>query len=646
MALVKTSALPGKGRTTPAAKPAEDQPAPPKAAVRKPAPKTRGRVRSAQTAAERLAAATQELASGVTEASSAAEELRRSMEQISTAAEEAAGAAHESLAAITGLTAAFVQAKARADRSHDQSLALQGQLTETATLIESSIEAIETNAGRQLKSIDITRRLEEQASAIGEVTLAVADIADQTNLLALNAAIEAARAGDQGRGFAVVADEVRGLAEVSEARSREVGDLSARIVEEVRVIAGRIEAAATTAAQEAQSGRATTEDLQTIRTGLNVIATGSKAILTAAIEVETASREAQSGSESVAGAAEEQAAGAAEAQRAVQQQSASLDESQATAESLAELAEGLQVAGSDPVLAEQVSAAAEELSATIQELAGAAGEILAAVDQIGRGAQIQASATQQASAAMAQIQKSAGATRAAADASSDQVEQAKLQLQASRDALVRLADGVSASVDETAQILALVEALEVSANAIERIVEGMALIAVQTTMLAVSGSVEAARAGDQGRGFSVVSTDIRNLARASGENAARAREIVRAMQVQIGAVRSDLEQIVDIAEVEAQRNRKLDDRLALVAAGAEELLAGSAEVSDAAQSALGMVEQVLEGVAQIASVAEEASNAAGQAGAAARQQSRGAEDLAAAIEEIASLADELRTGGA
>lgn len=637
MALVKTSTLAGKGRAKVPANPAEAALAP-----GRPTPKPRSRVLVTQTAAERLAAATQELASGITEASSAAEELGRAMEQISTAAEEAAGASHESLAAITGLAASFVQARTRAEQSHDQAIALQTELSEAAALVVASIEAVEANAGRQARSVEITRRLQEHAASIGDVTGAVADIADQTNLLALNAAIEAARAGDHGRGFAVVADEVRGLAEVSEARSREVGQLTARIMDDVQVIAHRIETAAAAGAEQARAGRETAESLQDIRSGLSAITAGSKAILGAALEVEAAAREAQAGSESVAGAAEEQAAGAAEAQRSVQQQTVSLDESRATADSLAELAEGLR-SSAEGGLAEQVSSAAEELSATIQELAGAAGQILTAVEQIGTGAQIQASATQQASAAMAQIEKSAAETRRAGENSLAQIETSRGRLDAARRAISLLAEGVAEAGAEIRDLLGLVEALETAARAIERIVEGMGLVAVQTTMLAVSGSVEAARAGEQGRGFSVVSTDIRNLARASGDNAARARETVGLMQAQIALVRNDLEQIADVASGEALKNRKLADRLAAVENVAEGLKAGSEEVLESARSALGMVEQVVQGAAQIAAVAEEASSAAVQAGAAARQQSRGAEDLAAAIEEIASLADELRT---
>ena len=90
---------------------------------------------------------------------------------------------------------------------------------------------------------------------------------------------------------------------------------------------------------------------------------------------------------------------------------------------------------------------------------------------------------------------------------------------------------------------------------IEKIVDAIALIAVQTSMLAVSGSVEAARAGDAGRGFAVVSNDIRSLAREASQNVERAKDTVLGILDQIATLKRDLEQVAANAEIEVQGNR-------------------------------------------------------------------------------------------
>jgi len=635
MALVKTTSL-----ATRAKRPKKlSNEAPPPPPVKRPPVR---KVSRRENAGERISAATLELAGGITEASSAVEELRRALAQIASGAEEAAGAAHESLAAVSQMSASFAQARGEAEAARHRTETLQTLLTETGTAIDGSVKAVAVNARRQMASVGVIETLEAHAARIGEITRSVADIADQTNLLALNAAIEAARAGDDGRGFAVVADEVRALAETSEKRSLDVRGLADKIATTVREAADRLRGAATAAEAEAEAGAKVRESLAVVRREMAVLGEDSQAILIAAVQAVSAADETRRGSESVSAAAEEQASAAAEAQRAVQQQGQSLEQSQVASDSLAEMIEMLTAGAAGAEAAQEAAAAAEELSATVQELSGAAGQILVAIDQINRGAQIQAAATQQASAAMVQIEKSARISSENAATSAERVASMQEMLVTSREAVDRLAVGVATSVDENTAVLATIDELEALAGAIGKIVDALGLVAVQTTMLATSGAVEAARAGEAGRGFAVVSGDIRALARDASHNADSVKDLVSAIVGQIAKVRREVDQITSQAAVELDNNRAIEDRLALVVAETVALKTSADDIAKGSQNILAASAQVMSGIGQIAAAAEEASSAAAQAATAARQQSQSAEDLAAAIEEIALLANELQ----
>ncbi|MEE1655504.1 methyl-accepting chemotaxis protein [Microvirga sp. CF3062] len=643
MALVKTSALSDRGGLRPLSDEGTPQgaqaPTPGAASQRRTLERIRARQ---QKAAERIGVATEELASGVAEASSAAEELRRAMEQIATGAEEAAGASQQSLSAIVSLGTSFSEARTHAKAARAKTTSLQSLLIETGAQIDASVVAVGTNAARQRAMVDIVSLLEKQATEIGEITRVVGDVSDQTNLLALNAAIEAARAGENGRGFAVVADEVRALAGTSERSAQDIQTLAEGIVREVRSVAERIRTAAEAATGEAQIGRAVVAALDKIRTDVALLAEGSQSILVAAVEAEAAIREAQRGAEQVASAAEEQAAAAAEAQRAVQQQSVALDQSQQTAQALAALADDLQANTAGSSSAEQVGSAAEELSAAIQEISGAAGEIMTAVDQINRGAQIQAAATHQANVAMQQIDRVTTSSREVATAAVERIGTLATDLESNRTTTMRLASGVEDGLRETRAVIGLMGGLDESSRRIEKIVDGIALVAVQTNMLAVSGSIEAARAGEAGRGFAIVSGDIRNLARDASENADRIKDVVRQIRDQITIVRRDLEQSAAMAEAESAKNTLVAERVGAVEADVSALRQGSVAILSGSETIMTAIREIRLGAEQVAAVAEEAGSAAAQAATAARQQARGAEDLAAAIEEIASLADELQ----
>ena len=637
MALVKTSKISGSK--------AAASPLPPAATV---AAKVKPPVRRRTTAvsgvdkvAERVAAATEELASGLAEASAAAEELRRSMEQIASGAEEAAGASQEQLTAIKSVVGNLNVARGQAEASRRRTEAVQLILGDAAVQITISVRAIERNAARQAASVEIIGELERRAQDIGEITRTVSQISDQTNLLALNAAIEAARAGDHGRGFAVVAEEVRALAEASEKSAQDVQSLAGAIQADVRGVVAAVTTAVETARAEAKSGVAVVDGLGAARADMARLAGGSEEILTAALEAERSAIEAQKGAEQVATAAEEQSAAAAEAQTAIGQQAQSLDQGQTAAQSLATLAEGLRTGQATGAATAEIGATAEELSATIQELSSAAGQIMTAVEQINRGSGLQAAAAQQTSAALAQIEQSARISEENASQANAKVQAVGATLTEGRAAVQRLVEGVSAALEDTRTSLTTISRLETVGRRIEKIVDAITLVTVQTSMLAVSGSVEAARAGDSGRGFAVVSHDIRNLARDASESVDKVKDTVRGILDQIASLRRDLEQIITTAEVEVQNNRTIFAALEQVDADLAAVSAGNEAILQGAKAMLSATAQTAEGARQIAAAAEQASSASRQAATASSQQARGAEDLAAAIEEIASLADEL-----
>jgi methyl-accepting chemotaxis protein len=582
-----------------------------------------------EKAAERIAAASEQLAAGLVEAAAAVTELGRAMAQIAAGAEQATAAAHAQLTAVKTVAGNLEVTRAEAGSAERRTAGVQVALTEAAVQINTTLRTIEANTARQQESVAVIVALERRAKDIGDIALTVSRISDQTNLLALNAAIEAARAGDDGRGFAVVAEEVRALAETSESSAAEVQGFTQAIQSDVLLIVQAVTASAAAATAEAKSAGTLVETLEAMRLEMAELTGLAKEILTSSVEVAQATLETQRGAEQVAAAAQQQSAAAGEVQKSIQEQSKSLDQGQAAARMLADLADGLLSGGAST--AHQIGSAAEQLSATLQQMSGAAGQITVAVDQINRGSQLQASATQQISAALASIEKSTAITQTSAAVSNQNVQAMTASLKRNRESAATLAAAVSISLEQTQSSLHIISDLERSSRRIERIVERIGSVAVQTTMLAVSGAVEAARAGDAGRGFAIVSSDIRSLAREATASADQVRETIRNMIEQLGLVRRNLEHIIGSAAAEAEKSRLVFAALDRVYAGLGALDDGALAILQGTAATVEAIMQTAVSARQIAGAAEQSNIAAAQAAITASEQAQTAEDLAAAI---------------
>ena len=100
-----------------------------------------------------------------------------------------------------------------------------------ATELAASAATLAANGGKAVdRAVNTMESIKASSRNIVEIIGVIDGISFQTNILALNAAVEAARAGEQGRGFAVVAAEVRTLAQRSAAAAKEIEALIAASV--------------------------------------------------------------------------------------------------------------------------------------------------------------------------------------------------------------------------------------------------------------------------------------------------------------------------------------------------------------------------------------------------------------------------------
>ena len=601
-------------------------------------------VARAQAVAEKLSTATDQVSSAIAEATGAVEELEKTMHTIAAGADQASSAAEESRAAINQIEKAADAANLRAEVSLKKVNELQALAKLMSNDIEGLIKGVGDAAEANLESAKMIAELERQSEEIGNIVHAVTRIADQTNLLALNAAIEAARAGEHGKGFAVVADEVRNLAEMSEKSARGIQEVVNEIQNQVKVVAGDTEAAGKKGREEVEKAKVITLDLSKMMADFEDIQRNCADIRKNAGEALTGAKEYLKGAEEIAAAAEEASSACQEAQKSTQEQSKAYSEMSDAARSLAEMAEMLKTSTNAQKSAEELAATAEELSTNAEELKASSQQISIAIEQINKAAGAQAKAAEASNALGLQLQVAAKGMGDRAELSVERAAATQKLLAGNKTNVDTLIVNIGKSADASAESAKNILELEERTRRIDKIVDAIVMVTVQTKMLAVNGNVEAARAGEYGRGFSVVAGDIRSLANESSENADKIKDLVKNVQTQITKVAGDIELAVSRGRSEVERAKVSTANLERISAECEVVVNDIREISKAAIESAAGLEQAGKASQQIAAAAEETARASTEAAGASEQGLKAAQEIAQAIEDIASQADELQNG--
>ncbi len=278
-----------------------------------------------------------------------------------------------------------------------------------------------------------------------------------------------------------------------------------------------------------------------------------------------------------------------------------------------------QLAGSFKKMVESLRETIGQVGEASSAVASASSEISSSTEQMAAGAQEQTSQASEVASAVEEMTKTIVENSKNAGNTAETAKQAKQAAELGGQVVEETVMGMKRIADVVNKSAETVKALGKSSDQIGEIIGVIDDIADQTNLLALNAAIEAARAGEQGRGFAVVADEVRKLAERTTKATKEIAGMIKAIQADTnGAVTSmnegtkqvdegikladkaglSLHEIVEVSQ-------KVTDMVAQIAAASEEQSSASEQISKNVEGISSVTNQTATGVQQIARAAED-----------------------------------------
>ncbi len=292
--------------------------------------------------------------------------------------------------------------------------------------------------------------------------------------------------------------------------------------------------------------------------------------------------------------------------------------------------------------AEHVAAASEQLAASTDQAAVATEQITKTIQDVSIGAEQQlqsavdsADAMEALSEGIMRIAETSTVVSEASWQSAKEAEQGNESILTAK----RQMGMIHTSVHETASGIQL---LEKRSQEIGEIVEVITGIAQQTNLLALNAAIEAARAGEQGKGFAVVADEVRKLAEQSGVSAGRISDLIQTIQTETAKAAGSMNEVTREVQVGTEVVNVAGEAFERILLSAKQVADQIQEVTAASEEMSASTEQVSHSVEDMSRIAQSSSGNAQNVAAASEEQLASVEEISMSAESLTKLAQELR----
>lgn len=291
--------------------------------------------------------------------------------------------------------------------------------------------------------------------------------------------------------------------------------------------------------------------------------------------------------------------------------------------------------------AQQVAATSEQLMASAEQTSKATEQIAQSVQEIAYGTEQQVGATNQGSEVISEIAQHITTMEKGIEEVSSSTVEANRQASEGNQMAVKTVEHMKVIHTQIGQTATVVNALGQRSEEIGQMISLITTIADQTNLLALNAAIEAARAGEQGRGFAVVADEVRKLAEQSSAAADKVGTIVadirRDTQSAIQAMThgsSILGEGMSLVQSTGTAFEQITDSTGHLLTRTEEVSAEMRQISQQMQT-------IISAIGHISQIAEKSADNSQTVAAAAEEQNASMQEISSAATMLAKMAEEM-----